>query len=116
MAKISWQDQLAAFKAGNPDLPEGSDPVEEPEIPATKRQKGRLTATIERKGRAGKTVTRIAGFTLDADGIAAIAADLKRSLGTGGSVDADGSIIIQGDRREQAVAWLVKAGYNARKA
>lgn len=115
MAKISWQDQLAAFKADNPDLPKGTDPVEEPETPAPMRRKDRLTASIERKGRAGKTVTRIAGFTLGADETAALAADLKRSLGTGGSVEADGSIIIQGDRREQAVAWLVKAGYNARK-
>ena len=110
MAKISWQEQLAAFKADNPDLPAGSDPVEEPESPAPKRQKGRLTAAIERKGRAGKTVTRIAGFTLAADEITAIAAELKRSLGTGGSVEADGSLIIVGVRRELAVAWLVKAG------
>lgn len=116
MANISWQDQLAAFKADNPDLPEGTDPVAEPEVSPSRRQTGRLTAAIERKGRAGKTVTRISGFTLDAPALESIAADLKRSLGTGGAVEDDGSIIVQGDRREQAVAWLIKAGYKARKA
>lgn len=116
MANISWQEQLAAFKAGNPDLPEGTDPVDEPAEAPGARQTGRLTATIERKGRAGKTVTRITGFTLNVPQIEVIASDLKRSLGTGGAVESDGSIIIQGDRREQAVAWLIKAGYKARKA
>ena len=117
MDMTSWQDRLAAFRDANPDLPEGPDVQEDDAAAASaEKQNGRLTASIERKGRAGKTVTRISGFTVSDDMIARLASEMKRSLGTGGAVESDGSIIIQGDRRDQAVAWLVRAGYKARKA
>jgi translation initiation factor 1 (eIF-1/SUI1) len=36
--------------------------------------------------------------------------DLKKALGTGGALE-DRVIVLQGDRRETAKAWLVKHGF-----
>jgi translation initiation factor 1 len=58
-------------------------------------------------------VTRISGFEGDGD-LATLAADLKRSLGTGGSTEGDAVIILQGDRRADATRWLIANGYKAR--
>ena len=53
-------EALAAFLAANPDLPEGTDTP----APAPKAApRARLTVSMERKGRGGKTATIIAGNT-----------------------------------------------------
>lgn len=111
MEKNPWQNSLAAFLEANPDLPAGPDTEPAPE--ESGRFTGRITVAIERKGRAGKTVTRISGFEGDGD-LATLAADLKRSLGTGGSTEGDAVIILQGDRRADATRWLIANGYKAR--
>ncbi len=60
---------------------------------------------LERKGRAGKLVTRAAGLTADAgDGLVG---DLKRELGCGASAG-DGAVYFQGDQRERLLAALRK--------
>ena len=66
----------------------------------------------EKGGRGGKTVTVIRG--LDGD-LAAVASDLKRHCGSGGSVKGD-AVEIQGDHREKVVARLQAAGYRAKPA
>ena len=40
----------------------------------------------------------------------ALLKELKKALGTGGTLEAR-EIVLQGDRRETAKAWLVKQGY-----
>lgn len=112
MEKNPWQNSLAAFLEANPDLPAGPD-TPEPAPEETGRFTGRITVAIERKGRAGKTVTRISGFEGDGD-LEKLAADLKRSLGTGGSTEGSAAIILQGDRRADATRWLIANGYKAR--
>ena len=47
--------------------------------------------------------------------IDALAADLKRRCGTGGSVK-DGVIVIQGDNREKVAAALQARGYKVKLA
>jgi len=76
---------------------------------------GQLRVSVERKGRGGKTATIVYGF---ADGypeadIEALAATLKRRLGTGGSARG-GEILIQGDRGGAVVDVLRSLGYKAR--
>ena len=76
MEKNPWQNSLAAFLEANPDLPAGPD-TPEPAPEESGRFTGRITVAIERKGRAGKTVTRISGFEGDGE-LEKLAAALKR--------------------------------------
>lgn len=74
---------------------------------------GRLDIVLERKGRAGKQATIICGFTCSDARLAEIASQLKRALATGGSARA-GEILIQGDRRADALRALTAMGLKAR--
>ena len=67
----------------------------------------------EKVGRGGKTVTVVRG--LDAPSLPAVASDLKRHCGTGGSVK-DGAVVIQGDQREKIAARLESRGYRVKLA
>lgn len=67
----------------------------------------------ETKGRGGKTVTILAGLPLDADGIKALAGDLKRRCGTGGT-SRDGAIEIQGDHRDVLKQELERRGFRVK--
>ena len=69
----------------------------------------------ETKGRAGKTVTSIEGVPLSGAELSALAKDLKRRCGTGGSTK-DGVIEIQGDHRDTLVAALEAEGYTVKRA
>ena len=109
---MNWQDQLRQFRDENPDLPEGPAdlPEEQSEKPA---QKGRVDIIMERKGRAGKTATLIAGWELPDADLLDVAATLKKKLGTGGSARG-GDILIQGDRRQDVLRDLTEMGIKAR--
>ena len=69
----------------------------------------------ESKGRGGKTVMVITGLPLDAAALTALAGELKKSCGCGGTCK-DGVIEIQGDHGEQILAGLAKRGYKAKRA
>jgi len=69
----------------------------------------------ETKGRGGKTVTVISGLPLDETGVKALAGELKRRCGTGGTVK-DGLVEIQGDHRELLLAELASRGFRAKAA
>jgi translation initiation factor 1 len=69
----------------------------------------------ETKGRAGKGVTVITGLPLSQPELEALAGDLKKRCGSGGTVRG-GSIEIQGDHRDTLVAALVKLGWAAKKS
>jgi translation initiation factor 1 len=69
----------------------------------------------EVKGRGGKTVTVLTGFQLPDAQLKALAAELKRRCGTGGSV-VDGDILIQGDHRTILAEELKRRGIAAKLA
>jgi translation initiation factor 1 len=69
----------------------------------------------ETKGRAGKGVTTITGLPLSLTEIEALAAQLKKRCGSGGTVR-EGVIEIQGDHRNALVAALAKLGWTAKKS
>ncbi|HJV64588.1 MAG TPA: translation initiation factor Sui1 [Geomonas sp.] len=69
----------------------------------------------ESKGRGGKTVMVITGLPLDAPALTALAGELKRRCGCGGTAK-DGVIEIQGDHAELLLAELAKRGYKAKRA
>lgn len=88
--------------AGAPQesAPEGSD--ETTHAPTDARAR-RVVVQREKKGRAGKTVTRVTG--LEAGDLTEIAGRLKRALGCGASVEA-GDVLLQGALTERAAGWL----------
>jgi translation initiation factor 1 len=69
----------------------------------------------ETQGRKGKGVTVITGLGLPEDELAALAAELKKRCGSGGSVH-QGRIEIQGDHRDRLVDELVRRGWQARRS
>ncbi|ELY85196.1 translation initiation factor [Natrinema altunense] len=64
--------------------------------------------------RYDKPVTIVEGFDLGPDEIKSIASDLKRSMGTGGTVDED-RIELQGDHRDRVPALLRERGFDVRE-
>jgi translation initiation factor 1 len=86
-----------------------------PEAPRRPRGDGSVRVRRETQGRGGKTVTTIAGVPLADDALAALASELKRLCGTGGTAK-DGVIEIQGDQRDRLVAELERRGYTVKRA
>ena len=70
---------------------------------------------FESKGRNGKAVTTVSGLQLTKESLEKLAKDLKKRLGTGGTVK-DFTIEIQGDQRDQIEAELTKAGIKYKRA
>ena len=74
---------------------------------------GIVRVSRETSGRRGKTVTVVRGVPgRDLD---AVAGDLKRQCGSGGSAK-DGVVEIQGDHRAKVVARLESRGYRVKLA
>jgi translation initiation factor 1 len=103
---------FAALSALRDTLPEGeSTPQAAPEAKATRHT---LTLFYERKGRAGKEATIIeCDDTMSAEQLDELATELKRALGTGGSVRHP-EILLQGDRRAKLRELLTKKGYTVK--
>jgi translation initiation factor 1 len=68
---------------------------------------------LEKKGRGGKSVTVVAGLPRNQAFLAALAAELKRGCGTGGTA-ADGAVEIQGDQRDRLRPLLQAKGWGVR--
>lgn len=68
----------------------------------------------ETQGRKGKGVTVITGLGLPPAELAALATQLKKLCGCGGSA-ADGRIEIQGEHRDRLVEELTRRGYQPRR-
>ena len=73
-----------------------------------------IRVTLDRKQRAGKTVTLASGFQHTAETLAGLAATLKKKCGTGGTAK-DGVIEIQGDHAERVAEELRKLGYRVKR-
>lgn len=106
---MDWKDALAGLRDSGV-LPEGEpEPVagEPAEMEAV--QQGRLHVSIDRKGRKGKTATIIEGFD-NGELAAGTAAELKRALGTGGSVRGC-EVLVQGDVADKVREFLKRKGW-----
>lgn len=100
------------------DHPELADFIRAPEsgpgeAPAKPDGKPNLTATLrltlERKGRAGKTVTLLTGLGGNGSDLKSFLKELKSSLGCGATVE-DGQICFQGDQRARLTSILRARG------
>lgn len=86
----------------------------QPVAPA-KKSDGILRVMRDRKQRGGKTVTVICGIDGESETIAALAQQLKRHCGSGGTVK-EGNIEIQGDHCDKVITKLLALGYKAKRA
>lgn len=69
----------------------------------------------ERGGRGGKTVTVVRGLPGNAAELLALAVDLRRLCGAGGTLK-DGVVEVQGDHRERIAGWLRARGHTVKLA
>ena len=72
-----------------------------------------IRVALDRKRRAGKTVTVAAGFQHTPESLASLAAVLKKKCGSGGTAK-DTEIEIQGDHVAKVIAELQKLGYRVK--
>ena len=91
----------------NPDFNQGYENKAAETLPPEKQK---LKIRLDKKHRAGKAVTLIAGFVGKIEDLEELGRKLKNVCGTGGSAK-EGEIIIQGDQREKVFQWLIKNGY-----
>ncbi|MFN5704395.1 MAG: translation initiation factor [bacterium] len=76
-------------------------------------EKQDLRVMLDKKQRAGKSVTLVKGFVGKVEDLEALGKFLKNKCGVGGSVK-EGEILIQGDFRDKIVFLLQNAGYKVK--
>lgn len=81
------------------------------ELPAPRKNRGRVDIIRQTAGRGGKTVTVIKGFTgIGLPEKERLAKAMQKACGTGGTVK-DGRIEIQGDKRKEVAEILAEANF-----
>lgn len=76
---------------------------------------GVLRVTRETQGRGGKAVTVVRGLAADDATLQALGKRLRTACGAGGTVK-NGTLEVQGDHVDRAVAFLLSEGYVAKRA
>jgi len=82
---------------------------------ALSRGDGTVRVSRQTKGRKGKGVTVITGFSLSASELSGLATQLKKKCGSGGTLR-DGVIEIQGDHRDLLVELLQARGWTVKRS
>jgi translation initiation factor 1 len=105
-SKLVWTSDPEEAKrlrdSGKLDAPKDAEP-----------SKQTIRVGMDRKRRAGKTVTVASGFQHTPETLASVAQTLKKKCGSGGTAK-DGEIEIQGDHVAKVAAELQKLGYRVK--
>lgn len=105
-SKLVWtsdpEEARRLRESGKLDAPRDAEP-----------SKQTIRVTIDRKRRAGKTVTVASGFEHAPETLAKLAATLKKRCGSGGTATAS-EIELQGDHAARVADELRKLGYRVR--
>ncbi len=109
---MNKKNQDRVVYSTNPDFKYGQEEPLRETLPVAQQQ---LYIWIDSKGRKGKTVSLIRGFTGNDQDLDTLAKELKTLCGTGGTAK-NGEIIIQGDFREKIMRFLSGKGYKVKKA
>ena len=112
MKNNDWKDRLNVVYSTNPDYQYENIGEEEAETLPKNQQK--LRVSMEKKGRGGKTVTIVSGFTGSEADLKELGKLLKTKCGVGGSAK-EGELLIQGEFKEKVVEILKKEGYTQTK-
>ncbi len=108
-----WKERLGVVYSTNPDFQFERENSSEEEALPPGRQK--LTVSLDKKNRKGKSVTLVSGYIgPDAD-LNALGKMLKSGCGVGGTVK-DGIILIQGDFCDRIMDLLKSAGYPVKRS
>lgn len=94
---------LGGLKQSLPDVPVKEKAKKEPKLPP------RAVVRLERAGRRGKEVTLVEHLELPPAEREAWLKGLKTALGCGGALEEE-ALVLQGDLRDRAAAWLEKRG------
>jgi translation initiation factor 1 len=107
-----WKDRLGVVYSTNPNFGYEHDRDDEADtLPVNKQD---LRVTLDKKQRAGKSVTLVTGFVGKDDDLKELGKLLKTKCGVGGTVK-DGEILIQGDFRAKIIDILRKDGYKVKQ-
>ncbi len=99
---------LSALASGLPNSPSSEAQAAPQPAPVGKpRFPNKLVVRMEKKGRRGKTVTRISG--VPSKELVALGKELKKALGCGATIE-EMDLILLGDLVERAVSWFENAG------
>lgn len=112
MSKKNKNKRSGIVYSTNPDFEYNNDNNEEDSDIAPEEQKLRIF--LDRKQRAGKEVTLVAGFEGSDDSLKELGKFLKSKCGVGGSVK-DGEIILQGNHRDKVLKLLIDKGFKNTK-
>ncbi len=82
---------------------------------SAKKSDGIVRVMRDRKQRGGKTVTVISGVPDDNATMTALAQQLKKLCGSGGTIK-DGNIEIQGDHCDKVMTKLTSLGYKVKRS
>ena len=107
-----WKDRLGVVFSTNPNFGYEHENEEEPETLQPSKQN--LRVTLDKKQRAGKSVTLVTGFVGTEADLKELGKMLKTKCGVGGTVK-DGEILIQGDFRKKVLEILHKEGFKAKQ-
>jgi translation initiation factor 1 len=107
-----WKDRLGVVFSTNPDFKFENNSQEEQEtLPSGKQN---LKVQLDKKKRAGKSVTLVTGFIGNEADLNALGKLLKTKCGVGGTVK-DGEILIQGDFVVRVMDILKNEGYKVKR-
>lgn len=105
------KDKIGIVYSTDPDFKYETD---DEDLETLVPEKQNLYVYIDRKQRAGKSVTIVEGFTGKTDDLEALGKILKNKCGCGGSVK-DGLILIQGELKDKVFDLLVQMKYKVKK-
>ncbi len=107
-----WKDRLGVVFSTNPDFKfENNSQDEQETLPPGKQN---LKVQLDKKKRAGKSVTLVTGFSGTEADLNALGKLLKTKCGVGGTVK-DGEILIQGDFVVRVMDILKNEGYKVKR-
>ena len=102
----SMADLLKAQGFATPSPSDAEEQSAATEVKSASAPDSRLwRAQVERKGRKGKTVTRLYGVTLDKEQAKVLCSAIGKAMGARAFIE-DDEILLQGKHAERVLKWL----------